>query len=428
MKKSLFTLVALLFTFSTAQAQQYEDAKKAYNTFTLDAFNNKPKLHEAKNLIDAAMRLPENQSIPDAWLTKGKIYTEIASQVIQIKSTNLGRLEDLPPADAPALEAYLAYAKALPLVTKKFETKDALTGLQAVQGNLDNFGRFAFEDQNYQLAYDNFNFLIKSHEDLKRHNTKSILDSEESLNYAIFLTATAAQLAGNNEAARSLLEQLYRVRYDKAAIYESLYTLHAENDINAAYVYLKEGRERYPDETSLLFVDINHHLKTGQIDPLIGKLKTAIEKEPNNVSLYITLGRVYDDLQQRERAAQNTEQALEYFQLALENYTEAARIDPASLDAHYQLGLVYYNQAALITKELNESGNTDQERYQEVMGLFDQALPNFQKAESLDANDLNTLTALAEIYTRKEDALAEEFQKRLNRVKNGGKNTTSYFR
>lgn len=62
------------------------------------------------------------------------------------------------------------------------------------------------------------------------------------------------------------------------------------------------------------------------------------------------------------------------------------------------------------------------------MAPFDQALPNFQKAESIDANDLNTLTALAEIYTRKEDTLAAEFQKRLNRVKNGVKNTASYFR
>jgi Flp pilus assembly protein TadD len=62
------------------------------------------------------------------------------------------------------------------------------------------------------------------------------------------------------------------------------------------------------------------------------------------------------------------------------------------------------------------------------MALFDQALPNFQKAESLDANDLGTLTALAEIYARKEDALAAEFQKRLNRVKNGGKNPASYFK
>lgn len=75
----------------------------------------------------------------------------------------------------------------------------------------------------------------------------------------------------------------------------------------------------------------------------------------------VNLGRVYEGLQQRERDAQNTEKAREYYQLTIENYTEAARIDPGSIDAFYQLGQVYYNQAAILTKELNESGNSDEE-------------------------------------------------------------------
>lgn len=64
----------------------------------------------------------------------------------------------------------------------------------------------------------------------------------------------------------------------------------------------------------------------------------------------------------------------------------------------------------------------------EVMALFDQALPYFQTAESLDPNDMNTLIALNEIYARKEDELSTEFKKRLDTVKEGGKNTTSHFK
>ena len=65
----------------------------------------------------------------------------------------------------------------------------------------------------------------------------------------------------------------------------------------------------------------------------------------------------------------------------------------------------------------------------EINTLFDQALPYFQKAESLDANDMNTLIALNEIYARKEDeTLSPEFKKRLDTVKAGGKNAKSYFK
>ena len=137
MKKQFFLALSFLLVLTiTVNAQDYKDAKKAYNTFTLDAFNNKPKLKEAKEAIDKAMGAAENQALLDAWLTKGKIYNEIASQVIQIKTTGLGKLEELPQAEAPAIEAYTAYAKALPLVTKKFKTKDIITDLQAVQVNL----------------------------------------------------------------------------------------------------------------------------------------------------------------------------------------------------------------------------------------------------------------------------------------------------
>ena len=437
MKKQFFLALSFLLVLTiTVNAQDYKDAKKAYNTFTLDAFNNKPKLKEAKEAIDKAMGVAENQAILDAWLTKGKIYNEIASQVIQIKTTNLGKLEDLPSAEAPAVEAYTAYSKALPLVTKKFETKDILTGLQAVQGNLDNFGRVAFEEQKYQLAYDNFNFLLASHEDLKKNATKSILDTEESYQYAVFLAATAALLAEKTDVAKPLLEKLYAAKYDKAAIYESLYTLNSKDDVNAAYKYLEEGRQRYPDEISLLFADINHHLKLGKLDVLIDKLKAAIAKEPNNVSLYTVLGSVYDNLYQKMYAAGDKVKGEEYFNAALDYYNQALGKEPKNVDAVYSVGALYYNKAAVTTQKMNTLENDYskeglkkyKEMKDEVFAQFEKALPFFKRAESLDPNDTNTLIALKEIHAKKNDLEAsKEFKRRLDVIQAGGKNEKAYY-
>jgi hypothetical protein len=436
MKQLFFLALSFLLVLTTVNAQDYKDAKKAYNTFTLDPFNNKPKLKEAKDAIDKAMSAAENQAILDAWLTKGKIYNEIAAQVIQIKSTGLGKLEELPQAEAPAIEAYSAFFKALPMVTKKFETKDILTGLQAVQSNLDYFGRMAFEEQKYKLAYENFQFLLNSHEDLKKNATKSTLDTEEAYNYALFLTATAAMLAEKKDIAKPLLEKLYQAKYDKAAIYESLYDLNSAADINAAYTYLDEGRKRYPDEISLLFADINHHLKLGKLDILIGKLKDAIAKEPNNVSLYTVLGSVYDNLYQKSETAGDKAKGDEYFNAALDYYNQAIAKDAKNVDAVYSIGALYYNKAAVTTQKMNTLENDYskeglkkyKEMKEEVFAQFEKALPFFKRAEALDPNDTNTLIALKEIHAKKNELEAsKEFKRRLEVIQGGGKNEKPYY-
>ncbi len=436
MKKNFTLFLVFLLTCSATQAQQYIDAKRAYGAFMIDAFNNKHKLREAKDLIDLAMRLPENQAVCDAWITKGEIYNEIATQVMTIRSTGLGSQEDLPPTDAPALEAYQAYTKALQLACRKYETKTILIDLKAAQGNLYNFGLIAYQEQKFQVAYEHFNSLLAAHEELKRQGAQSFFKQEADRHQAVYLAAASAQLAGNQEVAKSLFEQLYQANYDNPAIYESLYLLHAPNDIQAAYAYLEEGRLRYPDEASLLFADINHHLRTGQLDQLIGKLNAAIEREPDNISLYVTLGTVYDNLYQQMVVAGNSDEADEYFNAALQHYQNAVSKNPNQTDALYGLGALYYNKAAFTTQKMNAleqdnsaAGLQRLEALQtETIGLFEAALPYFKQVEALNPNDVNTLAALKEIHYKKEDfAVSQEFSRRLGVVQGGGLNARSYY-
>lgn len=431
MKKFLFALLALLFTFGTARAQENgaqlaKNAGRALSAYATDPVNNKDKLAEAKQKIDQALQTPDAQALVSAWQLKGEIYSTIYEKDLVQKQFNP---EAKMSGDNDALESYKGYAKALELATKKYEKSDALKGLTSVQSGLINMSIFKYEAREYFKSYESSLAAVQCHDLLVANAQKSMI-SDTDLADRIYFAGYCAMLANRHMEALQAFQDIPQRGYQmKEEVYEAMVTCKTElGDDAGALAVLAEGRRKYPDNSGLLFIEINQYMKEGRLDELTGILKKAIEKEPYNVSLYINLGRVYDDLQQRERTAQNTEKAQEYLQLAVENYTEAVRRDPGAIDAHYQLGQVYYNQAAILTMELNESGNTDQEKYQEVMALFDQALPNFQKAESLDANDLNTLTALAEIYTRKEDALFAEFQKRLNRVKNGGKNTASYFR
>ncbi len=423
----------MLFTFGIARAQEngaqlVNNANRALTNYLIDMVN-KHKLEEAKQNIDQALQTPEAQALARAWQLKGEIYSAIFIEDMAQQQHNP---EPRLSGDNDALEAYKCYVKALELATKEFEKNDALKGLTTVLNQLIVSGALKFGAGEYFKAYESSLAAVQNHDLLVANGQIDMFPDDDLANRIYFAGYCAMRANRHMEALRAFQGIPQRGYEMKEKVYEAMVTCKTElGDDAGARALLAEGRRKYPDNTGLLFIEINQYMKEGRLDELTGSLTMAIEKEPNNVSLYINLGRVYDELQQRERAAQNTEKAQEYFHLAVENYTEAARRDPGSFDVHYQLGQVFYNKAALSIQEMTTLP-TDQERYrelyQEMMALFDQALPNFQKAESLDANDLNTLTALAEIYTRKEDALAAEFQKRLNRVKNGGKNTASYFR
>jgi hypothetical protein len=439
MKKQFFLTLSLIFALSASFAQDaekdYKDAKKAFNTYMLDPTANKPKLKDAVDAIDRAMGDAAMQKLADAWITKGKIYNEVASQITVIRQTNLGKIEDLPTVANPAVHAAKAFMEAIPVALKKFETKDALTGLQATQSNLSNFGIVAYEGEKYQDAYDNFNLVLSSHEILKKNATKSALDVDTDMNNQLYITGLAALGNKKPEIAKPLFEQLYKAKFDKAAIYEALYQIEAEKDANAAYVYLEEGRKLFPDETSLIFADINHHLKLGKLDALIDKLKAAIAKEPNNVSLYTVLGSVYDNLFQKT-GDKDKAKADEYFKASLDYYSQAVAKDPKNVDAVYSIGALYYNVAAVITQNMkaleSDYSKDGLKKYKEmrdqVFAEFDKALPYFKKAESLDPNDTNTLIALKEIFAKKNDLTSSsEFKKRLETVQGGGKNAKSFF-
>ena len=236
----------------------------------------------------------------------------------------------------------------------------------------------------------------------------SRLDDPTIKNDQTFYTAVSGYFGDNKEASFPLFEQLYKAGNAQPLVYEALFNMASEKDITKAMEFLDAGRKANPDDNGLLFAEINYYLKVGQLDVLTDKLKAAIAKEPDNVSVYTTLGNVYDQLNQKERAAGNIEKADEYFNSAFDYFTQALAKDPKNFDATYSQGALYYNKAASMTTKLNELGNdyssAGTKKYNaikaEMDGYFKQALPYFLKAEELDPKDQNTMIALKEIYAR----------------------------
>jgi tetratricopeptide (TPR) repeat protein len=297
----------------------------------------------------------------------------------------------------------------------------------------------AFQDeQNYEKAYNDFKMVLDLHKVLTDEKEDSNLKSEDDYLNQLYITGLSAINANKMDAAKTYFDQLYEKKYDKPVIYESLYKITAtdESKMEDAYAYLEEGRKLFPDDVSLLFAEINHFLRIGKLDVLITKLETAIEKEPDNVSLYSTLGNVYDNLYQKALKANDEAAAKENFDSAMKYYQQAVDKDADYVDAIYSIGALYYNKAAVMTQDLNKYADDYSKeglkKYEElkknIFEEFDNALPFFQKAEAINPSDLNTLIALKEIYARKDDLeKSNVFKERIDRIQAGETIEDAYF-
>lgn len=427
MKRLLFFVLGIMILAGNAQAQ---DAKKMLKTavknmgkYSIDPAGNKDLLMESISLVDQAFSLDATKSDPEAWNTKGQIFNEIAKAEITKKLTD-------PEYDiatpAASMDAQKAFMKGLELAIKKSHTKDALAGLKENEELLNNIAIVYFQGNDYKNAFENFAASLVSYDVLTQNKEKSRMDDPAIRTDQVFYTGVCAYFSDAKEKSIPYFEQLFKEDNAQPLVYEALFTMTSEKDEKAAMAYLDKGRQKYPEDNGLLFAEINYYLKAGRLNDLVGKLKMAIEKEPENVSVYNTLGSVYDQLNQKERAAKNFDKANEYFGLAYDYFRQALERDPNNFDAVYSQGALYYNKAASMTDLLNEVSNdyssAGTKKYnavkKEMDEYFEQALPYFLKAEALNPKDLNTMIACKEIYARKGDfTKSEEYKDKMENLR-----------
>lgn len=442
--RQLFLSVFVLLLSATAAFGQSEadlkSAKKAFSSFQINSDN--AKLTEAVDNINKVMADAAMQKNPEALVMAGDIYSAAINSYINTRSINLENPAETPQlvegAAAKAADAYLtAYELADPKKGKK-QRKAAIKGLKALQGNLSNEGIYAIQDKRFADSETSFVTSVKVHNFLKEQGEDSALDDETKLNDEKYYAGLSAILNDDFATAEPLYNELYAAQFDEAAIFDGLYKIAmSKEDKAAAEKYLTEGREKYPENTQLLFTEINFLLTDGRLNELTTKLDQAIEKEPENVSLYATLGQVYERLYNKATEEGAEEDASKYYALAREKYEAGLKVDPEAGRLIYSLGAMIYNRGAIMSQQLEELGNDfskeGQKKYEELKTLVDtkfaQALPYFQKAEMADPNDLNTLIALKEMYARNEDfATSGEFKTRIERVQAGEKIEKSYFK
>lgn len=432
---ALTALFAVTFAFAQSGSDQMKSAGKAYANFKTS--QDAMKLQEAVDALQIAMEDPSVQSDYESYLTAGDIYSAAIQQYVTDRA--LANDEPTEPLVARAAsKAAQYYMKAYNMTDKKGGKRDALEGLETLQGNISNEGIYAIQDTKYDDSYAAFSTSVEVDKFLRDNGGESAFaDDDNKLNDERYYAALSALLNEDFKSAEPLFNDLYEGEYDDVGLYDGLYKVHSsKGDLETAGKYLQEGREKYPDETSLLFTEINYYLAQGKLDELTGKLQEAIAAEPDNVSLYSTLGSVYEQLY-KKGVESGEENADEYFEMAKSNYEAGLAKDEKNASVIYSLGALYFNRAANMTNELVELGNDlskdGQKKYEameaKINGEFDLAFPYFQKAEMTDPSNLNTLIALKEIFARRDDYDASnEMKMRIEKVEAGEAIEKSYFK
>lgn len=362
--KKIALLLSLSMIMSIGFAQNFERTS-AYN------YNKDGKLDKAKIAIDKACVHVKTMGDAKTWLYKGKIYYNIAA-------SPLPAYNELDKNAAKV--SYDALKKAKELDAKGKYTDEINAELQNLINVFYAKGSEKFQTNDYGEAISDFEYAFKISEDAGLFDT-----------IAAFNIGMAGVMSDNPEVATEYLQKCVDVDFDDPRVY-MFYNRSAKQlgDTVKALEILKIGREKFPNELSLLLETAQVYLEKGETEKLQTILLTAVEKDPTNANLFFLLGKTFDD-------QKDFEQAEKY-------YIKASEANPEFFEAYYNIGAIYVNKAAELQGKANDLPLDAVKEYDELISQADEnlmkAVPWLEKSLELNPDDLFTKNALKEAYAR----------------------------
>ncbi|MEO0311153.1 MAG: hypothetical protein RIQ89_810 [Bacteroidota bacterium] len=388
MKKLIITAgLSLVTILSVAQKTKVQDASNAFR---------QERWEEAKNAIDEAAQNETSKGMHKMWYLRGKIYQTICEQ---------NSVKHL--CDANSMTTAVESFKRALEIDPKGEFADEIKSYWMANIPIKFFERgFAeFQAKNYDLALAQWEQALKYAPD----------DTGQIAQAVIANSALAAEKKGDQAKARSFYQLMIKNKIaDDNTFLALANSFSREGKYNEALEAVVSGRKIFPDSLQLMLTHINVLFGLNKNDEANQILKAAIEKDPSNANLYAALGSTYDGMANpRDNDGKPLEKPKNYDDLvskAAEAYKKGISIDPNNVDMNYNLGVLYFNDAAEISNAANKL--TDNKAYEKEKARFEskfkEALPYLEAAKSLNPqkteSDMsyyrNTLQSLKSIYAK----------------------------
>lgn len=364
MQKTL-TLMALAIC---VQGFGQKEVVSAYNA------NKEGDFATAATYIEQAIQNSKANVKNKTWRYRGEIYLNI--------SKDSALFAAYPDALVRAKDSYM---KAQELDSKGSYASEIQVGLGQVQMAASNAGIGNYNTGNFGAAGAFFDLGAEIAHAFEATDTMAIYNS-----------ALCYEKAGEVDLAVARYRACADIEYQVPNVFLFISNLYRENGREAeALETLAEARALYPREQSLIIEELNIYLTNEEFDKAKENLALAAEQDPTNEILWFSLGSVLDNLG-------NAEEAIEAYKKALE-------IKADYFDANYNLGALYFNQAVQGINAANDmwkprmtKAESDAQKQMEndAKSLFETAKPYLEAAHATDANDLETMRSLRDIYTR----------------------------
>jgi tetratricopeptide (TPR) repeat protein len=359
------TLLALAIC---VQGFGQKEVVSAYNA------NKEGDFASAATYIEQAIENPKANVKNKTWRYRGEIYLNI--------SRDSALFAAFPDALVRSKDSYM---KAQELDTKGSYAQEIQIGLGQVQMAASNAGIGHYNTGEFGSAGSFF--------DLSAEIAKAF-DAVDTM--AIYNSALCYEKAGEVDLAVARYRACAEIEYQVPNVFLFISNLYRENGREAeALQTLAEARGLYPREQSLIIEELNIYLTNEEFDKAKENLSLAAEQDPTNEILWFSLGSVLDNLG-------NADEAIEAYKKALE-------VKADYFDANYNLGALYFNQAVqginaandMWKPRMTKAESAEQKRLEnEAKALFETAKPYLEAAHVSDANDLETMRSLRDIYAR----------------------------
>jgi hypothetical protein len=415
LKKRILIAAILSASISTfAQEKNVTDARMS--------LENDHDPVAAKGYIEKAILDPSTKNEAKTWFVRASIYLELSKD---------------PKYNMP--EAYKEAARSLKEVIKikpEYESKAVTQNLLVCAYNYFNDGIVAFNDaikpnspvDKYDAAIENMTQVLDIHniENGKRYPASSYRSFDTIAVNAKLVQANSYFFSNRYDNALPLLLELKSNPIaSKAVIYQQISEIYSkQNKDSDALAVLQEGRKQFPDDVALRNAELNYYIKSGKEDELVKKLEDAVAKEPadskNMGELLFALAVGYNNIAfPKDEKAPKPANYMEYATKAEETYKKAIDKDPNNATYNYNLGALYFNEAADVIKQMNDitgTSDADNKKYDALKAkrdeLFKQSQPYLEKtysvldpkASSLAPEDKqtyhSTVMALKELYAK----------------------------
>ncbi len=415
MKRLSFSFLVLVIVTASYVKAQTEDVQPIINYKALEnklkksdsSIEDPKKNNKAKTWLERGLLMMEIYSINLQYIRSGMSVSEAKlffREPDEIKQTqdgadmieeyvyeriNLifknGALDDWVETNKihenPLPEAKKAFEKAIELDTEGKYIEEIKEHLNKLKLQFESEAVYAYNKDDYEASYQNFKEILKINE---------LKVMEGVVDTVIFYNAgRLAREMENHEEAIELFKIVDRYNYNNPFLYIFLSSSYNEiGDSTSGVEALKTGFMKFPENQNILIELINYYLLKGLADEALEYIAIAKEDDPENISFYFAEGTLYDKLERFDDAKRSYEHCLE--------------LDENYFNAHYNLGVLFYNKAVKLYEEANLIN--DIQEYEQAKALADaevaNALPYIERAHEINPDDVESLKTLKTLYYR----------------------------